>query len=91
MKKLNNKILIGALVGLVAVFALSRWLRAPGLESNLKKELLSLDTASINEVRIKPANYKPLEVVLKKEGNKWKVFNNQLQFEGTTVGLAQKR
>jgi hypothetical protein len=88
MKKLNNKILIGALVGLVAVFALSRWLRAPGLESNLKKELLSLDTASINEVRIKPANYKPLEVVLKKEGNKWRVFNGQLQAE-TEIGTVK--
>jgi len=59
MKKLNNKILIGALVVLVGVFALSRWLRSPGLESNLRKQLLSLDTTNINEVRIKPANYKP--------------------------------
>jgi hypothetical protein len=88
MKKLNNKILIAALVGLVGIFALSRWLRSPGLESNLKKELLSLDTASINEVRIKPSNYKPLEVILKREANKWKVFNNQQQAE-TEVGTVK--
>lgn len=88
MKKLNNKILIGALVGLVGIFALSRWLRSPGLESNVKKELVSLDTASINEVRIKPANYKPLEVILKREVNKWKVFNNQQQAE-TEIGTVK--
>jgi hypothetical protein len=88
MKKLNNKILIAALVGLVGIFALSRWLRSPGLESNLKKELLSLETASINEVRIKPSNYKPLEVILKREANKWKVFNNQQQAE-TEVGTVK--
>jgi dipeptidyl aminopeptidase/acylaminoacyl peptidase len=88
MKKLSNKILIAVLVGLVGIFALSRWLRSPGLEGNVKKELLSLDTASINEVRIKPANHKPLEIVLKKEAGKWKVFNNQLQAE-TEIGTVK--
>ena len=88
MKKLNNKILIATLVGLAGIFALSRWLRSPGLESNVKKELVSLDTASINEVRMKPANYKPLEVILKREVNKWKVFNNQQQAE-TEIGTVK--
>lgn len=88
MKKLNNKILIGALVVLVGVFALSRWLRSPGLESNLRKQLLSLDTTNINEVRIKPANYKPLEVVLKKEGNRWRVYNGQQQAD-TEIGTVK--
>ena len=88
MKKLNNNILIGALVVLVGVFALSRWLRSPGLESNLRKQLLSLDTTNINEVRIKPANYKPLEVVLKKEGNRWRVYNGQQQAD-TEIGTVK--
>ena len=88
MKKLNNKILIGTLVVLVGVFALSRWLRSPGLESNLRKQLLSLDTTNINEVRIKPANYKPLEVVLKKEGNHWRVYNGQQQAD-TEIGTVK--
>ena len=88
MKKLNNNILIGALVVLVGVFALSRWLRSPGLESNLRKQLLSLDTTNINEVRIKPANYKPLEVVLKKEGNHWRVYNGQQQAD-TEIGTVK--
>ena len=88
MKKLNNNILIGALVVLVGVFALSRWLRSPGLESNLRKQLLSLDTTNINEVRIKPANYKPLEVVLKKEGNRWIVYNGQQQAD-TEIGTVK--
>ncbi|MFM7856896.1 MAG: DUF4340 domain-containing protein [Flammeovirgaceae bacterium] len=88
MKKLNNNILIGALVVLIGVFALSRWLRSPSLESNLRKQLLSLDTTNINEVRIKPANYKPLEVVLKKEGNRWRVYNGQQQAE-TEIGTVK--
>ena len=47
MKKLNNKILIGVLVGLAAVFALSRVFRSAQLSSNVRTELLMVDTASV--------------------------------------------
>lgn len=88
MKKLNNKILITALVVLFGIFALSRWLRSPGLEGNVRKELVSIDTATISEIHIKPANHKPLEIVLKKEGAQWKVSNGQQQAE-TELGTVK--
>lgn len=88
MKNLNNKILIAALVGLIGIFALSRWLRSPGLEGNVRKQLLSLDTATVSEVKIKPANYKPLELTLKKEGKIWKVLDGQKSAE-TDIGTVK--
>ncbi len=74
MKKLNPKILIAVLVLLVGFFALSRWFRAPGLEGNLKKSLVSMDTATVTEVRILPAKDRASEVKLVKEGNQWQVL-----------------
>jgi len=73
MKKLNTKILIIVLVVLVAVFALSRIFRSPGLESNLRKTLVSVDTAAVTEVKIQPARDRSSEIKLFKEGKTWNV------------------
>lgn len=72
MKKLNNKWLILALVGLAGAFALSRFFRAPGLESNLRQQLVKLDTAAITELQIRLAAGGE-ELKLTREGVNWKV------------------
>jgi len=74
MKKLNTKILIIVLVVLAAVFALSRIFRSPGLESNLRKTLVAVDTAVVTEVRIQPSNNRTSEIKLYKEGKNWMVI-----------------
>jgi hypothetical protein len=73
MKRLSNKILLGGLIILAALFAASRFFRSPGLESNLRKELVKVDTASINEVKIIPAKEHMEELTLRREGTLWKV------------------
>ncbi len=73
MKRLSNKILLIGLVILVALFAASRFFRSPGMESNLRKELVKVDTASINEVKILPYKEHMEELTLRREGTFWKV------------------
>jgi len=73
MKKLSNKILLIGLIVLIAAFAASRFFRSPGLESNLRKELLKLDTVAVDEIRILPAKERVEELKLRREGNNWKV------------------
>jgi len=73
MKKLSNKILLGGLIGLLALFAGLRLFRSPGLESNLRKELVQLDTATISEIRILPSKEHIEELSLRRQGNAWKV------------------
>jgi hypothetical protein len=85
MKKLNSKVLLLVLLFLVAVFALSRLFRAPGLESNLRKELISLDTAAVDEIKILTQKQEG-EIKLSRQATAWKVSKGQLQAE-TDRGL----
>ncbi|HCW08166.1 MAG TPA: hypothetical protein DGG95_12465 [Cytophagales bacterium] len=71
MKKLNNKILIIVLLVLAAVFVFSRIFRASSREGNLPKELVSVDTASVTEIKIYPSSEKNKEIRLVREGKKW--------------------
>lgn len=79
MKKLSNKILLAGLVVLVGIFAASRFFRSPGLESNLRKDLLTLDTAKIDEIKILPSKERTEELRLVREGNLWKVIKGTRQ------------
>lgn len=72
MKKLNNTWLIAALAVLVGAFVVSRFFRAPALESNLPPQLVKLDTAALTELRIQPASGGD-EIKLVREGVNWKV------------------
>jgi len=76
MKKLSNKILIITLVVLVSIFVLSRIFRSPSLESNLKKDLVELDTSKITEVRIQPSKEPGKELKLLRKGNNWKILGD---------------
>ena len=79
MKKLSNKILLAGLVVLVGIFVASRFFRSPGLESNLRKDLLTLDTAKIDEIKILPSKERTEELRLVREGNLWKVIKGTRQ------------
>lgn len=73
MKKSSNKILFVALVALIGIFVLSRVFRSSKLESNLRKELVVLDTAKVTEVRIQSTATEGKELKLVKAGKTWKV------------------
>jgi hypothetical protein len=73
MKKLNNKILILVLAGLAGLFALSRVFRSARLSSNVRTELLQVDTAAVTKALLYPVAEKGKEVLLTKEGNRWSV------------------
>jgi hypothetical protein len=73
MKKFSNKILLIALVTLVGIFVLSRVFRSSKLESNIRKELVKLDTAKVSEIRIQSTATEGEELKLVRAGNGWKV------------------
>ncbi len=86
MKKISNKALFVALVVLVASFVLPRLFRAPGLESNVRSELIRLDTALVTEVKIYPA-VDSSEIKLVRNGLNWKVVKEgrEEEVEGGSV------
>ena len=86
MMKINNKVLFIALVVLGGSFVLTRLYRAPALESNVRKELVRLDTTLVTEVRLRPAKDSG-EIRLVKNGAKWKVLkeNREEEAEGGSV------
>jgi hypothetical protein len=87
MKKYSNKVLIIALVVLIGIFALSKVFRSPKLESNVRKELVTIDTAKITEVRLQPAKALGQEIKLIKSGKKWKLLSDskEAKVEAGTV------
>lgn len=86
MKKINNKILAIGLVVLVGVFVLVRVFRAPRLESNVRKELVSLEIPKITEVRIASRDS---SVKLVKENSKWNVIRGENKFEADSAAVAR--
>ena len=73
---------------LAGLFVLSRLFHSPGKESNLRKDLVRLDTSKINEVRILPSSHREEEIKLVREGYRWKVIMGQQQAE-TDEGLVK--
>src|SRR5688572_23159777 len=80
MKKINNKILVIGLAVLIGIFVLSKLFRSPKLESNIRKELVSLDTADVTELRMATAGDQPKLVKLTKENGKWTVSQDDKSF-----------
>lgn len=80
MKKINNKILIITLLALVGVFVLSKVFRSPKLESNLRKDLVSVDTATVTELRVAPTNSPGKIIKLTRNGKMWLVENDGKKF-----------
>ncbi|MBS1488821.1 MAG: DUF4340 domain-containing protein [Bacteroidetes bacterium] len=73
MKKFNNKILAIILVSLAAIFVLSRVYRASSRESNIRSELVNIDTAAVTEMRLYPNAEKNKEIRVVREGKNWTV------------------
>jgi hypothetical protein len=80
MKKINNKVLIIGLAVLVGIFVVSKIFRSPKLESNIRKELVGLDTADITEVRMTSAGDQPATIKLMREKNKWMVIQEDKSY-----------
>lgn len=86
MKKINNKILALGLVVLVGIFVVSRLVRAPKLEGNVRRELVKLDITKVTEVRIAAADS---SVSLLKENGQWNVQNGQNKIEADSGAVAR--
>lgn len=80
MKKINNKILIIGLAVLVGIFIVSKLFRSPKLESNIRKELVSLDTADITEIRMASAGDQPTVIKVKKDKGRWTVSQDDRSY-----------
>ncbi len=79
MRKINNTILIVVLLGLAGIFALSRIVRSPRLEGNLRKELVKVDTARVTEILVTPSGEgQPVRIVL--EDKKWLLRQNDKSY-----------
>jgi hypothetical protein len=88
MKKLNNKILIGILAGLVVVFALTRIFRSPGLQRSLPETLVQTDTASVDAVHIYPAKGNGLKLEFKRKNQTWSVSRGQKQVSADQASVS---
>jgi len=80
MKKINNKILVLGLAGLIGIFVISKLFRSPKLEGNIRKELVSIDTADVTELRMASAGDQPKVVRLVKEKNVWTVSQDDKSY-----------
>jgi len=80
MKKINHKILVLGLAGLVGIFIISRLFRSPKLEGNIRKELVSIDTADVTEVRMATAGDQPKVTKLLKNKNSWTVSQDDKSY-----------
>jgi hypothetical protein len=69
------------LLGLVGVFVLSKMFRSPKLESNLRRDLVAMDTASVTEIRILPSSARDKVIKLARVGNRWNVILDNKTFE----------
>jgi hypothetical protein len=89
MKKINNRILILVLVVLVGIFIASRLFRSPGLESTIRKDLVTLDSASITEIRISPANQQDQLISLVKRGKIWTIEQTSKKYNADIYSIKE--
>lgn len=82
MKKLNNKILIGILAGLILVVAFAKLVRAPRLQRSLPEALVELDTANVEIVQLYPATERGTKLEFIRKDKRWRVVKGNQE---TTV------
>jgi hypothetical protein len=89
MKKINNKVLLIGLSVLVGIFVVSRIFRSPKLEGNIRKELVSLDTADIDEIRITTmAADKPRLIKLIRQEKGWQAVQEDKTYPADASAVA---
>lgn len=76
---MNNRNLLIIFVVLLAIYGLSR-LNSSKRQSSFDADLITLDTAQVNNVVIRPKGSET-EITLKREGDAWLVSNGQLSAE----------
>ena len=86
MKRINNKLLAIGLVVLIGIFVLAKVFRAPKLDSNVRKELVTLDKAKVTAVRLTGPDS---SIQLVKENNKWNVVKDQNTYEADSGAVAR--
>lgn len=79
MKRINNKNLIIILIVLVGIFVLVRIFRTPTQSSNLKKELVSVDTAKITQIKLTPKSGDG-EIIFSRTLGSWTLKQANKQF-----------
>jgi Domain of unknown function (DUF4340) len=90
MKKLNNKTLILIFLGLIGIFVLVRLFRTPALESNLKKELVAIDTSKVTLIKVWPGSDNGGELQFVKGTMRWTLKKGDKQYnieQGSANGL----
>lgn len=90
MRKLNHKYLIIAFFGLLTLWLIVRYTGALRRTSNLRSEIVALDTAAVDELRIlRQGETKP--IVLKRlEPGKWKVGpENESAYDADQAAVKQ--
>jgi hypothetical protein len=96
MKKLNNKALAILLLTLTGLLVASKIFRSSRLESNLRKNLITLDTTRITALHITPASAPDQPIRIVRETNRWvaekdgKKFNADVSVVRGAIGTLQK-
>lgn len=73
MKRINNKILIAVLGGLLVIFAAVRYFRTPKLQSSLPSSLIEFDSAATTGIIVTPGRDRTQEIRLTRTSGKWEL------------------
>ncbi len=87
-KRKNNTVLIIILVILAGILILTKLIREPGRQSNLKTDLMAIDTADVSRILIDRTNDKTIKFV--KNGSTWTVSQGDIKSKeekGTASGI----
>ncbi len=76
--KVNNKILLIVLVGLVGILAITKLITSEKSRRTLETELVQIDTSRISEMRIYPMAENGEEILFTRGGTGWNVRMNEV-------------
>jgi hypothetical protein len=79
MSKINNLVLAGILMALALTFVLTKIFRSPRLESNVRKDLIVLDTANVNELLVRAAGTDGW-IKIARAGQNWTLEKEQKKY-----------
>ena len=86
MSKINNLVLAGILMALALTFALTKIFHSPRLESNVRKDLVVLDTAKVDELRIRVAGATEW-IKLARNGSSWSLEKEQKKYTADDAAI----
>jgi hypothetical protein len=77
-KKINNKVLIIILVGLVGIFVITNYLRNNRSTTTVDTDLIHIDTTAISSIIISPTVGNKEKVAFTKQANNWTVKSGDI-------------